>query len=312
MKKKLFVLVGPTAIGKTDISIELAKRLNGEVISADSMQVYKHMDIGTAKVTVPEMDNIPHHLIDIIDPTEEFTVSNYKDKAKKLIEEINHNNKLPFLVGGTGLYINSIVYNLNFAKVAPNEEIREKYENLANNNGNEYLQRKLFKVDPESSSRINVRDRRRLIRALEIYELTGKTMTEYNRNFRNENTDYDMAMVCLTMDRKQLYERINERVDLMIEQGLVHEVRRILDSGYSRDLVALKGIGYKEIIQYLEDEISLDDAIELIKKGSRNYAKRQLTWFRRDKRFQWFNLDEYSSKEDVVTSIKDYVEESLY
>ena len=311
MKEKLFVLTGPTAVGKTSLSIALAKKLGGEIISADSMQIYKYMDIGTAKVKAEEMEDVPHHLIDIVYPDEEFTVSDYQKQATKLIKELNHKGRLPIIVGGTGLYINSLVYELQFAKVPPNEELRQRYEELANSYGNEYLHEKLSRIDEESSQRIHVADRKRIIRALEIYEETGKTMTEYNKNFRKETNKYDLAMVCLNMDRAQLYERINKRVDLMLNDGLVEEVKVILKMGYDKESVALQGIGYKEIIMYLDGQISLDRAVELIKQGSRNYAKRQLTWFRRDKRIHWVDVGDFDGFEELINYLTKHVNDKI-
>lgn len=307
MKENLFILMGPTAVGKTSLSIKLAKELNGEIISADSMQIYKYMDIGTAKVTESEMDGIIHHMVDIIEPDKSFSVSNYKDLTSQLISEINNRKKLPIVVGGTGLYINSLTYNLNFSSVAPDEKIRSRLELLGDQYGNEYLHEMLSMVDKESAERISIKDRKRIIRALEIYEITGSTMTEYNKNFRSLNTDYNLVMVCLNMERSKLYENINKRVDIMIEMGLIDEVKKILSMGYNKDLVSLQGIGYKEIIQYLENEISLADAIEKIKQGSRNYAKRQLTWFRRDNRIKWVDVDDFKSINELSYEIKDYV-----
>lgn len=311
MKDNLFILIGPTAIGKTSLSIDLAKRLNGEIISADSMQIYKHMDIGTAKVTKEEMENIPHYLVDIIPPDEGFTVSDYKSKATMHINDINKRGKLPIVVGGTGLYINSLVYDLNFAGVSPNEEIRQKYESLANEFGNEYLHKKLLEVDRASGERLDVNNVQRIIRALEIYEVTGKTMTEQYKDFRVPIQDYNLVMVCLNMDRATLYERINQRVDIMIEEGLIEEVKSILDMGYSKNLVSLKAIGYKEIIMYLDGFISLEDAINLIKKGSRNYAKRQLTWFRRDDRIKWIDIDSFHDPDEMSSYIETLVKSNL-
>ncbi|NLV88573.1 MAG: tRNA (adenosine(37)-N6)-dimethylallyltransferase MiaA [Tissierellia bacterium] len=304
-KDNLFILVGPTASGKTSVSIELAKRLDGEIISADSMQIYKYMDIGTAKVTPEEMDGIPHYLIDIVYPNEEFTVADYKAQAEKVIADINTRNKLPIVVGGTGLYVNSLVYDLNFTQVPPNEEIRKRLEDLADEHGNEYIHKMLEKIDKESYNRINVMDRKRIIRALEIYEVTGKPMSQQGNNFRKPSDKYNLLMFGLNMDREKLYERINLRVDKMIEAGLIEEVSNLLRMGYHKDLVSMQGIGYKEIIWYLEGEISLEEAIEHIKKGSRNYAKRQLTWFRRDNRIKWVNVDEFSSMDQLVMHIID-------
>lgn len=307
MKENLVILTGPTGIGKTSLSIELAKSLDGEVISADSMQIYKYMNIGTAKIKKEEMEDIPHYMVDIIYPDEDFTVANYRDHAKKIIKSINERNKLAMVVGGTGLYINSLVYDLKFTSVAPNNSLREKYEEIVRDKGNQYLHDLLYKIDRDSAARINVADVKRTMRALEIFEETGKTMTEYNKDFRKENDDYNLTMICLNMDRARLYERINRRVDLMVEEGLVEEVDNILKMGYDRNLVSLQGIGYKEIIMYLDGEISLNNALETIKKASRNYAKRQLTWFRRDKRIQWINLDEYSNFKDLHSSVNEYI-----
>ena len=307
MNDKLFILMGPTAVGKTSISIDLAKKLNGEIISADSMQIYKYMNIGTAKVTPNEMEGIPHYLIDIIYPDENFTVSDYKRMATKYIKKINQKNKLPIVVGGTGLYINSLVYKLNFASVPPNDEVRLKLETY----DNQYLHSKLIEVDRITGERISVNDRKRIIRALEIWKISGKTPSEYNNNFREETDEYNPIMVCLNMDREKLYKRINDRVDLMIELGLVDEVRNILNMGYNKDLVSMQGIGYKEIIMYLENKISLDDSINKIKQGSRNYAKRQLTWFKRDNRIRWIDIDNFESIDQISENIEDYICQNL-
>ena len=311
MKDKLFVLMGPTAIGKTDLSIDLAKKLNGEIISADSMQIYKLMNIGTAKVTPEEMEHIPHHLIDIIYPDEEYTVANYQRDARELITQINSRKKLAMLVGGTGLYINSIVYNLNFTKVPPDDDYRQELEELANKHGDIYLHGILSRVDLDSSKTISQNDRKRIIRALEVLKVTGKTMSDHNKNFRKEVDKYNLSMVCLNMDREKLYDRINKRVDIMIEEGLIDEVKNILNKGYSKELVSLKGIGYKEIIMSLEGEISLDEAIEKIKQASRNYAKRQLTWFRRDKRIFWIDKDDFDNIDDLSNYICKYINNNL-
>lgn len=308
-KENLLVLLGPTAIGKTDVSIDLAKKLKGEIISADSMQIYKYMDIGSAKVTKEEMQGIEHHLVDFLYPDEEFTVANYKSRVKKIITEINDKDKLSIVAGGTGLYINSLVYDLNFTQVAPNEEFRSKLVSIAEEKGNEYIHEQLEKIDKESSEKISPNDQKRVIRALEIYEVTGKTMSEYNKDFRKPAEDYNLVMIGLNMDRAKLYERINLRVDIMIENGLVEEVESILDKGYSKDLVSMQGIGYKEIIMYLENTITLERSIELIKQKSRNYAKRQLTWFRRDSRIKWIDLDDYSDRESISKEIVEYTNE---
>lgn len=311
MKDNLCIIVGPTSIGKSDLAIDLAQKHNGEIISADSMQIYKYMNIGTAKVREEEMKDIPHHMVDIIDPDEGFTVSDFKHMAKKHIKEINSKGRLPIVVGGTGLYINSLVYNLDFAQIPPNEELRMEYEDKIEKFGNEYLHNKLMKIDKSSGEKISIKDKKRIIRALEIYDSTGRTMSEYNKNFRVMNEDYNLLYISLDMDRAKLYERINNRVDIMLEKGLIDEVKSILEMGYNKDLISLKAIGYKEIIMYLENEISLEEAIELIKKASRNYAKRQLTWFRRDHRIKWINIDEYDKTIDICNNISDYIVESL-
>lgn len=310
-KDNLFILIGPTAIGKTALSIELAKKLNGEIISADSMQIYKYMDIGSAKISRKEMGDIPHHLIDIVLPNEEFTVADFKNKSTKLIKNINDRGKLPIVAGGTGLYINSLVYNLNFTQVPPNDEVRARLEYLANEEGNEYLHRELQKIDIASAERISINDRKRIIRAIEIYEATGKPMSEYNKSFRKPIEDYKLVMIGLNMDRQELYNRINLRVDIMLKEGLIEEVKNLLEMGYNKNLVSMQGIGYKEIIMYLEDIISLDKSIEFIKQGSRNYAKRQLTWFRRDNRIEWINIDEFSNLDDLSQYIIDYSKDKI-
>lgn len=310
LKDNLLIIVGPTSIGKSTIAVELAKLLNGEVISADSMQIYKHMDIGTAKVTTTEMDGIPHHMVGVVDPDEEFTVSDYKHLVKEHIRRINLEGKLPIVVGGTGLYINSLIYDLNFAEIPPNESLRSSYEEQIEEFGNEYLHNKLALIDPESSEKISVNDKKRIMRALEIYDSTGKTMTEHNKNFRKMNNDYNLSYVALNMDRAKLYDKINNRVDAMVKKGLVQEVNKILDMGYSEELISLQAIGYKEIISHIKDEISLEEAIELVKKKSRNYAKRQLTWFRRDDRIKWIDIEDYQNLSQVIEVIKEYVIET--
>lgn len=303
MKENLFILTGPTAIGKTNVSIELAKALNGEIISADSMQIYKHMDIGTAKIKKEEMQEIPHYLVDIIDPDEDFTVANYKENAQKFISEINSKEKLPIVVGGTGLYINSLIYDLNFTKVPSDPKLREKLEKIGEEYGNDFLHNKLKQIDEESSIKINKNDRKRIIRAIEIYKITGKPRSLHNNNFRKPNNEYNFTMIGLNMDRKDLYDRINARVDSMIDNGLLDEVKSLLDMGYNKDLISMQAIGYKELIMYLEGKISLEESIEVIKKASRHYAKRQLTWFRRNEFINWINIDAFPDKSSLIEYI---------
>lgn len=293
--ERLIILTGPTGIGKTELSLQIAKDYNCEIISSDSMQIYKYMDIGTAKIDTKTTD-IKHHMIDIINPDDEFSVSDYKNKVKSIISDINNRNKTPLLVGGTGLYVNSLVYNLNFSNVAANEEFRSNLEKLADEKGNEYLHDLLKEKDIESANKIEFNNRKRVIRALEIAEFSDK---KDNKKFREENTDYDLLMIGLNMDRQLLYDQINKRVDQMIDAGLIDEVKNLLDKGYNSDLNSMKAIGYKEIISYLKDEISKKEAIDLIKKNSRHYAKRQLTWFRRDDRIQWFDKSDVNLKENI-------------
>lgn len=314
MKEKLLILTGPTAIGKTELSLNLATKLNGEIISSDSMQIYKHMNIGTAKATYDERKIVKHHLVDYVEIDQNFTVSDFQADAMKVIKELNDEQKLPVVTGGTGLYINSLTYKLNFAQIPADESIRMKYEKILDEfkeDGKAIIHNKLVEIDPISAGSIHLNDVKRVIRALEVYDITGKTMSEYNANFRSENDKYDLCMIALTMDRAKLYERINTRVDDMFNLGLVDEVKSILDMGYDDSLISLQGIGYKEVIKYINKDISLEECIDTIKQGSRNYAKRQLTWFRRDNRFKWFNKDDYETNEELEESIISYIKNKL-
>jgi tRNA dimethylallyltransferase len=301
--KDLFILAGPTAVGKTDISIKLAKRLNGEIISADSMQIYKHMDIGSAKITKEEMQGIPHYLIDIVEPEESFNVSEFKKMAKQAIDKIDERQRLPMLVGGTGLYINSLIYNYDFTEASVDEEYREYLQSMAEINGKEYVHNLLKDVDLESYNRLFPNDLKRVIRALEVFKLTGKTISQFNLENDIYDIPYNVYYFVLNMDRDKLYDRINRRVDIMIENGLIDEVKKLKAMGCTADMQSMKGIGYKEILHYLDGNISLDEAIYLIKKGSRNYAKRQLTWFRKDDRVIWIDKDEFNDENEIVEYI---------
>lgn len=302
-KPPLIIIVGPTAVGKTSISVEVAKLIDGEIISADSMQIYKYMNIGTAKISKSEMDGINHYLIDEVYPDENFSVSDFQVKATEYINIILDKGKLPIIVGGTGLYVNSLVYDLDFSKAISNWDLRDKYLEKAEKYGNQYIHEELKKIDLESANRIHINDTKRIIRALEIFHETGKPMSHFYKDFRKENNKYNIIFIGLTMDRNKLYERINRRVDIMIGSGLVEEVKSLLAMGYSEDLVSMQGLGYKEIVQYLKGNYSLDKAIEILKRDSRRYAKRQLTWFRREERIDWVNVDEYNSRNLLIDYI---------
>jgi tRNA dimethylallyltransferase len=301
-KEKLVVIVGPTAVGKTELSLELAEQFDGEIISGDSMQVYRGMDIGTAKATPEERARVPHHLIDIIDPDEEYSVALFQEAATRLITEINARGKLPFIVGGTGLYIESVTHRFQFAQAEQDPELRSRLQRLAETEGVEALHRRLAAIDPLTAERLHPNDVKRVIRALEIYELTGTKMSDFQH--RAEHSPYDLLMIGLTMDRQKLYERINQRVDKMLEAGLVEEVRRLLDQGYGSALTSMQGLGYKELIPYLYGEITLEKAVNDIKQRTRHFAKRQLSWFRRMSEVQWFDLTDPAERPKIVQTIK--------
>ncbi|MDN5276787.1 MAG: tRNA dimethylallyltransferase [Clostridiales bacterium] len=310
-KKPLVVIVGPTAVGKTKLSIELAKALNGEIVSADSMQIYRYMDIGTAKPTAEERQGIPHHMMDIIDPAQEFSVAEYQRLATQAIDDIHRRNKIPIVVGGTGLYIKSLLYPMNFTDASYDPEFRRELQRQAETTGKEYLHKKLQAVDPKTAARLHPNDVRRVIRALEVYHLTGKPMSEYNQELEKMDYKYNVAMIGLTMDRAKLYERINQRVDEMIEKGLLDEVKRLLDRGYTRDMISMQGLGYKELIDYFQGKVSLEEAIYILKRETRRYAKRQLTWFRAQKDIVWVNVDQFESHEALVKRCLAYIKEKL-
>jgi tRNA dimethylallyltransferase len=295
-KPRLLIVAGPTAVGKTRLGVELAKRWNGEVISADSMQIYRGMDIGTAKITKEEMEGIPHWGIDLVDPDQPFTVADFRQYAEEKIREIDARGKLPILVGGTGLYVRAITDSLDFTEASIDRAFREMLQREAEEKGVESLHARLAQVDPPTARRLHPNDVRRVIRALEVYHLTGKPMSEAYEE-APEEPKYRMLMIGLTADRAWLYERINQRVDRMIEQGLVDEVKRLLRQGYHKNLTAMQAIGYKEIIDYLEGRMSLEEAIEEVKRGTRRFAKRQLSWFRREKRMHWLDVLQQDERE---------------
>ncbi|WP_300348870.1 tRNA (adenosine(37)-N6)-dimethylallyltransferase MiaA [Clostridium sp.] len=303
MNNDLLIIAGPTAVGKSDLSVDLAKKLNGEIISVDSMQIYKHMDIGSAKISKEEMGGIPHYLIDFVDPEKEFSVAEFKELATEKIKDIQMRGKLPILVGGTGLYINSIICDMNFAESDKDEEYREELDKIAEEYGNEYLHEMLKEIDPESYESIHFNNRKRVIRALETYKLTGKPFSSFKAKNSIYKTSYNIYYYVLNMDRAKLYERINKRVDLMFNKGLLEEVKSLKKMGLTDDMQSMKGIGYKEVLYYLDGKISLSQCEEMIKQGSRNYAKRQLTWFRKDPRAIFINKDEFSSEEEISNKI---------
>lgn len=307
MTKPLLILLGPTAVGKTDISILTAKVLEGEIISADSMQVYKYMDIGTAKPTLEEMNGVKHHLIDIIYPDEEFSVAVFRNLAGDCIDNILLKNKLPIVSGGTGLYINSLSHNLDFTETISDREYRDSLQKLSEQYGNSYIHNMLREVDMESFNRLHENDTRRVIRALEVFKHTGKTISKFQNDSKNKAIDFELCMIGLVMDRHKLYDRINLRVDKMIKNGLIEEVEKLLHKGYSNNLTSMQGLGYKEIVSYLSGEYSLEGAVELLKQNTRHFAKRQLTWFRREERIHWINLDNFKTMDDAVKNITDYV-----
>lgn len=307
MKKiPLIILTGPTAVGKTALSIELAKDLNAEIISADSMQIYEYMDIGSAKVTKEEMDGVTHHMIDEVKPDFPFSVSEFQDRANKYIKEVANKGKNVLVTGGTGLYLNSLIYNMDFAKSNSNSKIREELEKELKDKGIDYMHDKLKSLDSEAACRIHKNNTKRVIRALEVC-LDGKKMQDFSNDLRY-NEQYLPIIIVLNRDREILYNRINKRVDIMMESGLIEEVKKLLSMGYDKNLISMQGIGYKEIIKYLEGEYTLDEAVEIIKRDSRRYAKRQITWFKRYKDSEWFDLEKYDNMELLKEDIMNFIE----
>ncbi len=307
MMREVIVIAGPTASGKTNLSIELAKRFNGEIISADSMQVYKYMDIGTAKPTEAEMQGIKHYLIDELLPSEEFNVVKFKALAEKYIEEILSKGKQPIIVGGTGLYISSLINNINFSETESDWELREQLSREAEENGPDYLHDKLKLVDPVSAENIHPNNVKRVIRALEVYYQTLKPISYHNDKSREVPPKYKFILIGLAWDREKLYERINKRVDMMLEAGLVKEVEGLVETGYAESITSMQGIGYKEIVRYLRGEITLEEAIEIIKRDSRRYAKRQITWFKRINEIKWFSIDNSGNTNNIVETVITYI-----
>ncbi|MFZ5633763.1 MAG: tRNA (adenosine(37)-N6)-dimethylallyltransferase MiaA [Bacillota bacterium] len=296
----LLAIVGPTATGKTEISVRVAGRLGAEIISADSMLIYRHMDIGTAKPSPEERGGVPHHMIDVAGPGEMFNVALYSQSVKEILNDIRERKKLPMLVGGTGLYVRAVIDGYNFSEAGTDRELRAGLMQECADRGRAALHRRLREIDPEAASRLHVNDVKRVVRALEVYYLTGKTLS--GSAGREGQPAFNLLMYGLTMDRKELYARIEKRVDKMMAAGLVEEVRGLLARGYSPQLTSMQGLGYKEIILYLNGELPLAEAVELLKRNTRRFAKRQLTWFRRDERIKWIDAGK-KGVEEVTAEI---------
>ena len=297
-KPKVIVICGPTASGKTALSIELAKKINGEIISADSMQIYKDMSIGTAKPTVEEMQGIKHYLIDFVSPDERYSVAQYKQDAKKAIKEILEKGKTPIIVGGTGLYIDSLIYEIDYTDIKIDENYRKQLEQTAEKEGLDKLYQEAEKIDPDAMKKISQNDKKRIMRVLEIYHSTGKTKTQQELESRKNPVEYDYRIFAINWDREKLYERINKRVDIMIEKGLIEEVNQILNK-YKKFPTAMQGLGYKEVVDYINGKYTIEEMIEKIKMETRRYAKRQLTWFRKNKQTIWIE-----GENDIQNNIK--------
>ncbi len=295
--EKVLVILGPTAAGKTKLSLELAKNFRGEIISADSMQVYRGMDIGTAKAGKEERESVPHHLLDVVSPEEKFSVADYQEMVDQIIPGIVEKGRIPMLVGGTGLYIKAVIEGFLFPEMDNDYKLRNQLKKLAETHGNKYLHNKLTDIDPQLAEKIHPNDLRRVIRGIEVYKKTGKTITYYKKKQQQSPDRYLSLKFGLTWNRDDLYQRINQRVDQMIEKGLVDEVKGLLNSGYNLSKTARQGLGYKEIIDYLEGEYALDEAVRLLKRNTRRFAKRQLTWFKRDDSINWFNFSELEWRE---------------
>jgi tRNA dimethylallyltransferase len=298
--KDLIVLTGPTAVGKTSLSIALAKAVGGEIISADSMQVYKYMNIGTAKITEEEKCGIPHFLIDEFEPDEEFNVTIFKNKVMGYIKDITSRGKVPIIVGGTGFYIQSVIYDINFNEYGDDSNVRKKYEAMAETIGKSKLHKKLALVDREYADSVSENNVKKVVRALTFFEMTGEKLSEHNKRERERSSPFDFAYFVLTMDRKKLYERIDKRVDLMFDMGLVDEVKALMAKGYDKSLVSMQGIGYKEVIDYLSGKTSLEECIDIIKRDTRHFAKRQLTWFKREKVVTYIDKDEFDEEDKCL------------
>ena len=309
-QKPMIILTGPTAVGKSALSVELAKKINGAVISADSMQVYRHMDIGSAKIMPEEMQGITHYMIDELEPDEEFHVVRFTTMAKEYLKEIYAAGKIPIIVGGTGFYIQALLYDIDFTEQQCDEAYRRQLEEQAKEHGAEYLHEMLCKVDPASAEAIHANNVKRVIRALEFYHLSGQKISEHNETERQKQCPYNFAYFVLNDERAKLYERIDKRVDAMIEAGLVNEVQKLKDMGCSREMVSMQGLGYKEILAYLDGEYTLEEAVYIIKRETRHFAKRQLTWFKRERDVIWldkqtFGYDDAAILTDMISILQE-------
>lgn len=299
--RPLIILTGPTAVGKTALSIGLAKAVDGEIISADSMQVYRKMNIGTAKIQQSEMQGVRHHLIDILDPGEDFNVVLFKKYALEAMKDIYSRGKIPVVVGGTGFYIQALLYDINFEDNDNDMSYREELQILAAEHGNSYIHDMLAGVDPESAEKIHENNVKRVIRALEFYKKTGTKISEHNEAESQKESPYNFEYFVLNDDRQKLYDRIDRRIDIMLEDGLLDEVKSLVDEGYSRDLVSMQGLGYKEMIDYILERYTLDEAVYTLKRDTRHFAKRQVTWFKREKQVTWVNKNEFDSEADILS-----------
>ena len=307
--KPMIIMTGPTAAGKTELSIKLAEAVGGEIISADSMQVYKKMNIGTANIMPEEMDGIPHYLVDELEPDEEFHVVRFQQMAKRAAEKIYEKGKIPIVVGGTGFYIQALLYDIDFSEEDADRGYRDRLKKLAEEKGNGYLHRMLAEVDPESAQAVHENNIKRVIRALEFYEKTGTKISMHNEQERTKESRYNFVYFVLTHERKILYDRINQRVDRMIEAGLIDEVRQLACEGYTKDMVSMQGIGYKEVFDYLEGKQDLAETAERIKKDTRHFAKRQLTWFRREKEVTMINRQDYRMEDEILAFMLEKIRE---
>lgn len=298
--KKLIVLTGPTAVGKTALSIALAKRAGCEIISADSMQVYRYMDIGSAKIRPEEMEGVPHHLIDVLNPEDEFHVVRFQEMAKTAMEGIYSRGRIPLIVGGTGFYIQALTREIDFTEGEQDFTYRKELENLAQTKGADFLHEKLRSIDPESADKIHANNVKRVIRALEFYKENGFPISRHNEQERKKKSPYNLAYFVLNDERSRLYERIDARVDQMLEDGLIEEVKRLKEMGYDRSMVSMQGLGYKELLAWLDGEYTLEEAVDILKRDTRHFAKRQITWFKREPDVIWMNRPDYDNQEERI------------